>query len=301
MVEPQGLIDPLHLLVAKPKFVERLAIVPQAGVVVEDPAVAGGRRLVLGSLEIEIADFHHVVRKASAQSVKDDLTFLGRSFVGVVGAEEFQIFERLSRGGLIAINRFDLIVVAERGPKDRVGNLGMLGVKVGESTVIGEGFVVVALFEVGVRDLDLGFDLVFAVGVVVDDCLEGLPGSGVVDPGINSENVPALQEFQAFGVELVGGGDILKAGRVRGATGRQGQHEGQGQAGEGFFRARSSVHGGEESTRRGQPQRWKTPISPMGTNLLAYGPSSLLPAEQKSLMTYSKRAYSRRNPNESRG
>ena len=107
--------------------------------------------------------------------------------------------------------------MTERRAVDGVRDPFVLGVQVDEVPVVGERLLVLLVVEVGVRDRQLGAHRVLAVGVVVDDGLEGLDRALVVRVGNEAEPGLAGEDALALGIELVGGRHLLELGRALGA------------------------------------------------------------------------------------
>jgi hypothetical protein len=90
----------------------------------------------------------------------------------------------------------------------------MRRVVIREVLVIRERFLVPLVVEIGVRDFQLGLFFELAVGVVIDDRLEGFDGGVIVDEGEEAEDAAAFQGLEAVGVEVVGRFDLLERRRA---------------------------------------------------------------------------------------
>ena len=231
MKEAKRFVFSFHVLVADSEFKKRFCVHAEARILVEHSAVSHGRRLVLGALQVEIPDLHHVVGELRAKLLENDLAFSCFGVVGIAATQDLQVLQGFSCRCLIPVNRTDLFVVTECRAQHRVWNLRVLRVEVAKIPVVGEGFVIASICVVGVRDLELGFGFIFAVGVVVDDGLESFDGLVVIDPVVEPEDPCSFELTEALLVELFGGRDVLEEHGVLGTAQRQAeaQQESQGQ------------------------------------------------------------------------
>jgi hypothetical protein len=110
------------------------------------------------------------------------------------------------------------MVVGEGGAEDRVGDLLVVRVQLGEVAIIGERLFPELAVEIGVCDAELRQGRVFAVRVVVDDVLEVVDGALVV-PGVDEPEVEAtlLELGETFRVEILGGGHLAELRGIRSA------------------------------------------------------------------------------------
>lgn len=83
--------------------------------------------------------------------------------------------------------------------------------QIGKILVVGEGFFEASVVKICIRDLEQGLFFVVAIGIIVDDRLEGLDGAVVVYIRKEPENSATFEGLQSIGVEFVGRLDLFKS------------------------------------------------------------------------------------------
>ena len=157
------------------------------------------------------------------QPTPQSLRLLRVGGVRIRDQQAIQELDGLAGISLIALNVLELLFVTQGGSVDGVGNLRMVGVQLCEIPVVGESLLVACGFEIGVGDLEFGVHRLVAVGIVVDQGLEGLDDLLVVHVAVDTENRPALQGGQAIRVELVCRGHRAPVGIGGGLAGQKRQ------------------------------------------------------------------------------
>ncbi len=164
----------------------------------------------MGSIVVEIGDLENVQRKSSSQVHHHFFSAPSFLRIGMLAHQDFESFRCAVGCALVAIDRRDLVVMTKGRLQERIGHPFMDGMQVGEILVVGEGLFVTLVREIGVSDFELREQLVFAVGIVVDDRLEALDRPVVVDVSKQVEDFSAFENSKPLGVEIFGRWNVLE-------------------------------------------------------------------------------------------
>ena len=105
---------------------------------------------------------------------------VGKRAVRITADEPFKALDRLLRNTLIPVNGLPSIKIATAYLVNYVGNGLVIGMKVFEFFVGGDGFFVLLAVVMGIAKSKLSNDGVFAEGVPIPQFFESLNGLGVV-------------------------------------------------------------------------------------------------------------------------